>query len=874
MGRLRLALLPLAFLLLPAALSAQRLPSTATPEHYDLAFDVDIAQKRFDGTESIRVQLAEPSRRIVLNAAEITFTRVIVESGGSAQDAVVALDAQAQTATLTVATPLPAGPADIRVTYTGVLNDMLRGLYLAKSAKRNYAISQFESTDARRAFPSFDEPAYKATFTVAVTVDRGDTAISNGRVVSDTPGPGPDRHTIRFTESPKMSPYLVALAIGDFQCLEGSADDVPIRVCAVPDKVALGALALEYAQQMLTYYDQYFTIKYPFGKLDMIAVPDFAAGGMENTAAIFYQESDLLADESTASVAVRKGIAATVAHEMSHQWFGDLVTMRWWDDLWLNEGFATWMETRPLASSMPEWNLAVDEAAANQTALNVDSLRSTHPIHAPLQTPAEIDASFDAISYQKGAAVLRMIEHYVGAEAFRDGVNAYLAAHAYGNATSEDFWTMLTATSGKPIDRILPTFIDQPGVPLLDLTALTCSGGGTRASFAQERLRLDPALPTGSAIWQIPVCMKVGKGSSPPACQLLSQPRQTLDAGNGCAPWVFVNAGALGYYRTGYTPDEIRAIAPQVEDALTAPERLALVDDEWALVRAGQHGAGGYLTLASAFGRETSSGVLGEIADRLAFMHQYLTTGATRERFEAFTRTMLAPLFRELGFSAAPNDTADRRQLRAVVIGALGTTGNDPAVVRRARLALERILQATSGGGEGSVDPTSSESVVRIAAEHGDAALYDALVAAASRAKSPAERNLYFYAAADFGDPGVIDRALRRTLTSDVRTQDTARYLAGFFANPIARPRAWMFVKANWTLLEPRLKVFNASNVLAGAVSSFCDAAARDDVKAFFDAHRLGGMAGPLGRSIERINNCIDLREKQTKAVGEWLAMR
>ncbi|MDO8795783.1 MAG: M1 family metallopeptidase, partial [Vicinamibacterales bacterium] len=688
--------IPLLLLLLFATpLCAQRLPPTATPEHYDLAFVVDIGGKRFEGTETIRIRLDQPTNRIVLNAAEIDFREVTIGAGAAAERANVLLDQTAETATLTVANALPAGPAEIHIRYSGVLNDKLRGFYITRGDKRNYAVTQLESTDARRAFPSFDEPAYKATFAVTLTIDRGDVAISNGRVISDTPGPGSGQHTVKFATSPKMSSYLVAMAVGDFECLEGAADRTPIRVCTPPGKKELGRIALESAQQILTFYNAYYTIRYPFGKLDMLAVPDFAAGAMENTAAIFYRETSLLADSATASVATRKDIAATVAHEMAHQWFGNLVTMEWWDDLWLNEGFATWMETRPMAASKPEWNLAVDEARANHAAIDLDSLRSAHAIHTPVRTPAEIDALFDTITYQKGAAVIRMIEHYVGAGPFRDGVNAYLQAHAYGTATSEDFWKTIAATSGKPVDQILPTFINQPGVPIIEVSPLTCTGNGhsTRATFGQERFLLNATdAPATATVWQVPACLKAGASADSSACLVISETRLTLDVAQGCVPWIFANAGADGYYRTAYAPEILRALAPHVEDALSAPERVTLIDDEWALVRANRHTAADYLTLAAGYGREPVSGVLGDVTERLGFIHEYLTTDATRGQFETFVRTMLRPIFGQLGFSPASSDNNDRGALRAVVIGALGTIANDEDVVRQSRAALDRLL--------------------------------------------------------------------------------------------------------------------------------------------------------------------------------------
>src|SRR5712691_7801371 len=475
---------------LPA--SAQRLPTIVTPDHYDLAFAIDLGHERFEGTETIRVQVAEPTPLVVLHALDIQFREVTIGAGASAQTATVTLDEKNQTATLTVPTPLAKGPAELHIRYSGALNTQLRGFYISRTKLRKYAVTQFESTDARRAFPCFDEPAFKATFAVTLTVDRGDTAISNGKVMSDTSGPSITQHTMKFATTPKMSSYLVAMAVGDFKCLEGGADAVPIRICATPDKKELGHLALEAAQHILQFYDGYYAIKYPFVKLDVVAVPDFAAGAMENTAAIFYRETDLLADAKSASVGTRKKVASILAHEMAHQWFGDLVTMRWWDDIWLNEGFATWMSDKPLAAAHPEWNIPVDEALENQKALNIDSLMATRPIHVDVRTPEQIEELFDAITYEKGASVMRMVESYVGTETFRKGVNDYLQAHAYANATSEGFWKAIAATSGKPIERILPTFVNQPGAPLLDVS-IACANGRPAVTLKQQRFLVDEA---------------------------------------------------------------------------------------------------------------------------------------------------------------------------------------------------------------------------------------------------------------------------------------------------------------------------------------------------------------------------------------------
>jgi aminopeptidase N len=870
--RTTLALVLLATILRPAPAVAGRLPGTVVPDHYDLAFTIDLDRERFSGQETIRVNVQQATSRVVLNAVGLDLRDVTITTPSATQKATVSTNQADETATIVVPQPIAAGAADIHVRFSGALNTQLRGLYLSKTARRKYAVTQFESTDARRAFPCFDEPALKATFTLTLTVDRGDTAISNGKLVSDVPGPARTQHTLTFAPSPKMSSYLVAMAVGDFQCLEGTEDAVPLRVCATPDQVHLGRIALESTKAILKFYDAYYTIKYPFGKLDLVAVPDFAAGAMENTAAIFFRETDLLADSNTAPVSTRKDIADTIAHEMAHQWFGDLVTMAWWDDLWLNEGFATWMSSHPLEAWRPEWRVDVDAADESQRALSLDSLASTHPIHAAVESPAEIEGSFDVITYQKGAAVLRMIERYVGADTFRRAINSYLQAHAYGNATSEDLWTAIASASGRPVDRIMPTFVQQPGVPLVEMTSIACNSQKTEtlATFRQSRFTLDASAPADDRLWQIPIAYSSSTGNpgSSTGTFVLSDRTQTQSIARGCVPWVFANAGAGGYYRTAYPRDVLRAMAPDVLTALTAPERLTLVEDQWALVRAGRQGVADFLTLAAGFGREQTSGVLSLVTSRLRFVHAYLTTGATQPGFEAFVRTLLRPSMDSLGLDTAPNDDDDRRALRAAIISSLGTTGADSDVIARARAAVDRAL-----GGGPAIDPAAATALLGVAAAHGDRRLYDALIRAADGAASPEEYYRYLNVLPRFRDPALVDRALLET-RSRVRSQDTSSYLATFFDNPAARERAWAFVKASWADLQPKIRIAFGEGRLIGAMGSFCDAGTRKDIREFFTAHPLPTAARSLGETLERIDNCIALRERETPLVTEWLASR
>ena len=460
----RILLLLAAFLLACSPSFAQRLPGGASPEHYGLTININFPNNTYEGDETIDLKLDKASNTITLNAVEIDFHEVTVTAGGQAQTAKVSTDEKNEMATFTVDKQLPAGPAILHIKYTGHLNDKLRGFYLSTYNGRKYEVSQMESTDARVAFPCFDEPAYKATFDITAIVDKGDTAISNGKIVSDTAGPG-DKHTIKFSTSPKMSSYLVALTVGDWKCASDQVDGIQLNVCTVPGKENLTRFPLDATKAILHYYNNYYGIKYPLPKLDQIAVPDFQAGAMENWGAIIYRETALLIDEKTSSVGARQGVADTIAHEVAHQWFGDLVTMKWWDDIWLNEGFATWMTPHPVAQWKPDWMVSQSVVGNTNQSLNGDSVKNTRPIHQEAETRGEIETLFDGIAYGKTAAVLHMLESYLGPEAFRAGVNLYLKEHAYGNATAADFWNAMTRSTGKPVDQIMPTFVMQPGVP-------------------------------------------------------------------------------------------------------------------------------------------------------------------------------------------------------------------------------------------------------------------------------------------------------------------------------------------------------------------------------------------------------------------------
>jgi aminopeptidase N/puromycin-sensitive aminopeptidase len=839
---------------------AQRLPEGVVPLHYTLSFAPDISSARFAGHEQIKVHLLKPMDGITLNAADIEFRKTIVHSSSGRQEAQVRIDPVHQTAVLEVGNPLPAGDAVLEIDFTGILNDKLRGFYLVRGGKSDYAATQFEATDARRAFPSFDEPALKATFDISLTVDQGDTAISNGAIVSDTPGPGAGKHTIRFATSPKMSTYLVAMLVGDWKCIEGGADGIPIRICATPDKINLGGFALEAAEHILHSLDQYYGIPYPYKKLDIIAVPDFEAGAMENVAAITYREIFLLVDEQHSSVAARRQVAEILAHEMTHMWFGDLVTMKWWDDVWLNEGFATWMVSKPVGDWKPEWKESLQDVQDASNTLDVDSSPATRRIRTQAATPDEINELFDGIAYGKAAAVLHMVEQYVGADVFRAGVKQYLETYAYGNATAEDFWNTLARVSNNPVAKIMSSFVDQPGVPLVSLRS-HCAGKKMRVDATQQRFYLQGSLMNApsSQVWAIPMCFKMGGMKD---CRILNQKRQELQF-DGCSPDFSADAYGSGYYRTQYANETFRQLPGSSWDA---GQRDRLAGDTWALVEAGKWDVQDYLELLQRMGADRERIVLETEIQPLPVIALYLANPADRAKLSGLIRELVGRSVERLGWSPAAHEGDDERQMRPRLIALLGDYGNDSQVLQQAKELAEQYLQDRS-----SVDPSLVPTVLRLAARTGGPPLYARYADAARAARSPEEFLNFLFALAAFSEPELVQRTLEMAVSPEVRNQDSPSVLVALLTSASTRQQSWAWIKEHWPAVQQKFTMSSGARVVA-ATGAFCDIADKEDVHRFFADHAVESSERALAKALHNIDACIELREQQSTKLATWLS--
>jgi aminopeptidase N/puromycin-sensitive aminopeptidase len=850
------AILALVLTVLAIDAGAQRLPQTVTPEHYKLSLTPNLKTATFAGDERIDVILAQPASAITLNAAYITFKSVIATSDGAPTVlGVVTLDPEKEQATFTFPIMLPAGKVTLAIKYTGLLNDKLRGFYLFKTDKRSYAVTQFETSDARWAFPSFDEPAFKATFDIALTVDAGDMVISNSSVLSDTPAPpvgGVSRHTVVFATTPKISSYLVAFLVGDFECVSGASDGTSIRVCAMPGRAKMGRFALSTAQYVLSYYNQYFGIRYPLAKLDMIALPDFGPGGMENFGAITYRETLLLLDDKTATLEQKKDVALTVAHEVAHQWFGDLVTMQWWDNLWLNEGFATWMASKAMMKLHPDWRYSADNAVSLDGTMDLDAQATTHAIRARADTRAEIAELFDGIAYGKAGAMLAMVENYVGEETFRGGVHDYLAAHLYASATAEDFWRAQTATSGKPVDKIMSALVIQAGVPLLTLTR----EGKDSIGVKQRRFFSDPTTNVlGTQTWTLPVCFKTaGKA----ACVLLDSADQQFKV--SASDFAFANAGAKGYYRSAYPRPIYQNILARAE-TLTPEERIILIGDQWALMRSGAATVADNLNLASALRNDPDPVVLAKVLATIDEIANRIATDDERAALRRWVRKEFTPAYRALGPVPTRKNTEpqDKQQMRALLFVALGDAKDSAVIAEAGMLANKYIANQTS------VSPSLAPYALYVAATNGDAELYDKLLALRASSPNPEVQATALFLTTHFSDSVLIARTLDSVAVGKMRNRDGATMLAILVRSRDTRDQAWSYVTRNWD----RIQVSSRSR-LVPAAGSFCSAEKRDEVLSFFNAH---GVAtdGPLTIAGEAIGSCMQLRDAQAPHLREWL---
>ncbi|HUZ09925.1 MAG TPA: M1 family metallopeptidase [Acidimicrobiales bacterium] len=846
---------------------AYRLPRTAEPHRYRLVLEPDLGEATFTGTAEIELTLHEPGREIVCNAQELTVTDAVLDlADGSVLAAAVSLDPAGDRVTFSFDRTVPAGPATLRCRFDGILNDKLRGFYRStftdeSGTTHTIATTQMEATDARRAFPCWDEPDRKAVFDITLVVGRGLDAFSNSPVVDERTEEDGKRR-LHFAPTMKMSTYLVAFVVGPLEATDPvDVDGVPVRVVHAPGKGGLTDFSLEVAAHALRFFASYFDLPYPADKLDLVAIPDFAFGAMENLGCVTFRETALLVDPSRAARTELERVADVVAHEIAHMWFGDLVTMRWWEGIWLNEAFATFMEVLCVDAFRPSWQRWVSFGIEREAALAVDGLHATRPIEYPVGPPEEADGMFDVLTYQKGGSVLRMLEQYLGADTFRDGVRAYLRTHAYGNTVTADLWDALESASGEPVRSVMNSWILQGGHPLVSLRD---------GRLSQQPFRYTETPPFGeSAIgdhWEVPVFLRSTSGGAPLRLLLGSEPMDvsgTGTSGGGTAGGgtTVVNAGGWGVYRVAYDAEQLARLGRGLP-ALTPLERSNLFADTWASVLAGHVALESFLGLAAGLGDDDEPSTFAMVAGALGLCDR-IVGDELRPLLAAATRALLTGRAGQLGWDPRPEDGERTPSLRALLLGTLGTLGQDPAVRDEAVRRFEAANPTAPGTTAVAIDADIEDAVLGVVAAQVRTGDYEACLARYRDPATPQEEVRYLTSLAAFPDAGLAARTFDLAIT-EVRTQNAPYLVMSLLGNRVGGPVAWELLKAGWEDVLERFPVNGHSRMLAGVRSLCGDAALADDVTRFLTEHPVRSGQRSVEQTLERlrINVAFGARER------------
>jgi puromycin-sensitive aminopeptidase len=836
-----------------ASVDPARLPTTVTPAAYRLRMQPDLEAASFTGRVEIDVEVAEPTTTIVLHAHELQIDPPLIRgTGGRPTEGAVAIDVELQLARLVFPDVFDPGSYTLTLAFEGVLNDELAGFYRStfedeNGTTRTIAATQFEMTDARRAFPCFDEPAFKATFEVTLVVPAGMTAISNSarsseRVLDD------GRREVAFAPTMRMSTYLVAFVVGPFEETPArDVDGVPLVAAYRPGRRHLTTFALDVAEFSLRAFEDYFGIRYPGDKVHLVGIPDFAAGAMENLGCVTFREVELLVDPATASQDDLVRIASVIAHELAHMWFGDLVTMAWWEGLWLNEAFATFMQFVCVDKFRPEWQMWVRFASERETGMLLDAVHTTRPIEYPVRSPAEAVGMADPITYQKGSSVLRMLEQYLSPDVFRDGIRHYLRAHSYGNTVTSDLWASLEEVSGQPVGEIMSTWIFQGGHPIVSVDA---------SSLSQRPFMLTPAT-AGSAIgdsWLVPIVERSLDGGDT-SVQLLRGERGALERDQP----VLVNAGGSGVFRTNYAPEQLAGVVERL-GSLSEIERAVLVGDTTALAFAGERTVADVLAIASRLGTEVEPRVW-ETVDRVFDFLDRAVTDEQRPLLAAKVRGLMGPLFAELGWSPRPGEDERAQDLRATLIRRLGTTGED-AEIRR-----EAVRRFDADDLEGDL----GRSIVAVAAGLNRPGDYEEMIRRMKATEDPQVELRYRQGVAAFTDEALILRTYAEVF--DIfRTQDAPMVIFGLVSNRAGGLAVWSAITEDWDATIARIPTFLQMMVGVGLIFQVGDAGSVRAATAFHRDHPVPAGQRIIDQALEWFAAATNLAARERPTLEATLA--
>ena len=841
-----------------------RLDPSVRPRNVDLHVEINPQKSPvFRGEVRIEVASDRSRRKVELHAADLRIRSASAEAPNGTHRAQIVLHPGRQTVELRFPSTLPSGTLTLRLAFTGRLRKDLSGFYAAEVAGSRYAFTQLEAADARKFFPCFDEPAMKARFALTVTTAEDNATLSNSpeaQIVRH----GDGRKTVHFERTPPLSSYLVALAVGDLEVSRTSkAGRTPIRVWHVPGKDGLTAFALQAARETLMRLERYFGMPYPYAKLDLVAVPDFEFGAMENAGAVFFRETLLLTDPQTVTLAEKKRAAEVICHELAHMWFGDLVTMAWWDDLWLNEAFATWMAFWIVDRWKPEWKMWHDFQHYRAPALDLDGLRNTHPIYTTVRTPDDANANFDVITYEKGASVVRMIERYLGEATFRRGVRHYIKKHRESNAVASDLWLALEEASGQSVEPVVRAWIEEPGFPVVRVEKRQ-SRGETVLELHQERFTEAPRRSSSTQRWPIPWVGRVGRRTQR---HLLKRRRERIPLVEPNARVLYGNADEAGFFRVQHGAKEHADLIAN-PTKLSVAERIGWVGHQWALTRTGRASLASLLEITQTLGDDSDPDVLTAVERPLSILAKRIAPAAApgvKDRYEAFIRARFVPLLEELGWGSGPRESQERRLLRARLLGIVAGIGNEPGFSAEASRRCASYLADRD-----SLDPNLADTVVQIAAARGGARLYARLHRASRHARTPQEARRFLLALADFQDVELIDRTLELVLGDEVATQDVAFVLVRLFLNPCATERSWQFVQRRWSRLAHRMPTLMA-NRLIEITPQLGTRAYRQEVAAFFRSHPLPSGERSLRQALERFDSWTRFQGPATRELDAYL---
>ena len=829
-----------------------RLPNLAAPTGYVMSFDVDPNKETFTGSETIGITLPAPSSYVVLHAQNMTSITARAEVGGKSiaakatsrkspgSDEIVEL-------VLDFDRVLPAGAATLSLSWTAPYDGEQSGVYRVKEDNRWYAFTQFESTDARKAFPCFDEPGFKVPFEYSIKVPNGMIAVANTNEVSREGG------LFKFNKTAALPTYLVAFAVGDFDIKEATRTKAPkVRIVTTKGKTGLGDLALESTGALVDILGDWFGIPYPFEKLDIVAVPEFAAGAMENPGLITYRSELLLLDPARASIRSRRSQAAVTAHELAHQWFGDLVTAAWWNDIWLNEGMATWMEWHAVDKWKPQWKVREEATVDALWVMDQDGLAAARAVRQPVRTTSEIEEAFDGITYQKGASVLSTIESWVGEDAFQRGIRSYLKENGGKAVTTDKLFSALDRETGKNVSHMAAGYLDRPGVPLVEMTR-TCEGGNRwSVELGQEQWKpLGSKINTGtetSANWMIPVCIRAA-GDKKDTCAELKESAPAIVAGRGCPTWIHPNPVG-SYYRFDSTEKELVALAT-ARSQLTVPERVSLLNNAWASARAGKLPISVVVKLLPAFDDDKSRLVTDEVATILYAMDEVFSDPESKDVFSKYVATRFA---KKRAFPA--KESEEEALTHRTVTSILGDLAHDDATLRETEATATKWLADPS-----SVDAEMAGTAVSLASRRAGMPRLEALRASIKNAKTTEDRVIALRALAGFDDEKTLLAAYDLLLTDELRVHDIRYVLQAAFGRRSVRNATEQWTRAHWEPLRKRLQG-SLGHILLRGMGNACSTSGANEHKAWYDTHAsdMPGSARGLANMYEADVLCGELR--------------